>query len=307
MNSFVIAGTCTSIGKTMKKLLRWLPLFFLLAAYASASRVERDETGRTVIIPDHVHRAVSLSPSLTNTVYALGAASDLVGITDYTIFPAEAAKQKPSVGAVVNPSLEHIVALHPDVVLALPEFNGAEAIEGLRRLGIPVFLFNTANIANIYHSIDAVGRVMGREREATTLIAQLRAREEKVRAQSVGKAKPSALLVLSIDPLITAGKDAFITQMIEAAGARSVTDDVKQDWVQMNVEAILPRKPDYILLMKNGPVTLKDMQRHAGWSSLPAVQHGRIIIVDDRVQIPAPVAFDGLEDLARQIHALQSH
>jgi len=135
----------------------------------------------------------------------------------------------------------------------------------------------------------------------------MRAREAKVRAQSASGKKPSALLVLSIDPLITAGKNAFITQMIEAAGARSVTDDVKQDWLEMNVEAILPRQPDYILLMKGGPVSLKDMQRSAGWSSLAAVQKGRIIVVDDRVQIPAPVAFDGLEDLARQIHAVQSH
>ncbi len=198
MNSFVIAGTGMSIGKTMKKLLRCLPLLLLLTSFASASRVERDETGRTVTIPDHVHRAVSLSPSLTNTVYALGAASDLVGITDYTIFPAEAAKQKPSVGAVVNPSLEHIVALHPDVVLALPEFNGAEAIEGLRRLGIPVFLFNTANIANIYHSIDTVGRVMGREREATALDCPV-ARPRSEGPRSIGRQRQAKRTAGSVD------------------------------------------------------------------------------------------------------------
>ncbi|MGC2111216.1 MAG: helical backbone metal receptor [Candidatus Korobacteraceae bacterium] len=291
----------------MSRLTRSLSLVLLLTSYAWAAHVERDETGRSVAVPDHVHRVVSLSPSITNTVYALGAADDLVGITDYTVYPSEAAREKPSVGAVVNPSLERIVALHPDLVLALPEFNGAETIAGLQRLGIPVFLFNTGDISNIYRSVESVGRVMGRERAATALVATLRAREAKVRAQSAGGNKPSALLVLSTDPLITAGKDAFITQMIEAAGARSVTDDVKQDWLQMNVEAILPRKPDYILLMKDGPVRLKDMQRSAGWSSLAAVQQGRIIIVDDRVQIPAPVAFDGLEDLARQIHAVQSH
>jgi len=147
---------------------------------------------------------------------------------------------------------------------------------------------------------------MGRERQAAALIADLRAREAKVRAQSAGKERPSVLLVLSIDPLITAGKNAFITQMIAAAGARSVTDDIQQDWTQMNVEAILPRKPDYILLMNAGPVSLKDMQRSAGWNSLEAVKRGRVIIVDDRIQIAAPVAFDGLEDFARQIHALQS-
>jgi len=292
----------------MKALKRCLPLLLLLTYSASAwaVRMERDETGRTVAVPDHAHRVISLSPSITNTVYAVGAAGDLIGITDYTEYPPQAAREKPSVGKVVNPSLERIVTLHPDLVLALPEFNGAETIAGLQRIGVPVFLFSTGDISNIYRSVESVGRVLGREREATALIADLRAREAKVRAQSESKVMPSAVLVLSIDPLITAGKNAFITQMIEAAGARSVTDDIKQDWLQMNVEAILPRKPDYILLMKNGPVSLKDIQRSAGWSSLEAVRRGRVIIIDNRIQIPAPVAFDGLEDFARQIQALQS-
>jgi iron complex transport system substrate-binding protein len=128
-----------------------------------------------------------------------------------------------------------------------------------------------------------------------------------VREQSAGKPKPTVLLVLSIDPLITAGRNAFITEMISAAGGKSVTDDLAQDWLHLNVEAILPRKPDYIMLMQRGPVTLKDMQARAGWSSVEAVRRGRVIIADERIQIPAPVAFDGLEDLARQIHAVQSH
>jgi len=290
----------------MKSLLRSLPLLLILTCSVWAVHMERDETGRTVAVPDHAHRVISLAPSITNTVYALGAQVDLVGITDYTVYPAQAVREKPSVGKVVNPSLERIIALHPDLVLALPEFNGAETIAGLERIGIPVFLFATGDIANIYRSVESVGRVMGRETEATALIAQLRAREAKVRAQAEGKPRPSVILVLSIGPLITAGKNAFITQMITAAGARSVTDDLKQDWAQVSVEAILPRKPDYILVMKDGPVSLKDLQQTAGWSSLPAVQRGRVIVLDDRIQVPGPVAFDGLEDLARQIHALPS-
>jgi iron complex transport system substrate-binding protein len=274
---------------------------------AWAAHMERDETGRMVAVPDQVHRVISLAPSLTNTVYAIGAQSDLVGITDYTEYPPQAAHEKPSVGKVVNPSLERIVALHPDLILGLPEFNGAETIAGLERMGIPVFLFSTRDVPNIYTTVENVGRVMGRQKEAASLISSLRVREAKVRAQSEGKPRPSAILVLSINPLITAGKNAFITQMIAAAGARSVTDDVKQDWLQMNVESILPRKPEYILLMKGGPLTLKEMQASPGWSTLPAVQQGRVLILDKRIQIPAPAAFDGLEDLARQIQALQSH
>ena len=106
----------------------WYCLALLLVAFTVslwAAHWERDETGRAVAVPDQVHRVVSLSPSITNTVYALGAAGELVGITDYTAYPPEAVRQKPSVGAVVNPSLERIIALHPDLVLALPDFNGA--------------------------------------------------------------------------------------------------------------------------------------------------------------------------------------
>jgi iron complex transport system substrate-binding protein len=291
----------------MRKLWWFIPLLLALTSCAWASHLERDDAGRSVSVPDQVHRVVSLSPSLTNTVYALGAQADLVGITNYTVYPHEAAHEKPSVGAVVGPSLEKIVALHPDMVLALPEFNGAETIQGLQRLGIPVFEFNTGNLSNIYRTVDLVGRIMGREREATALIASLRARESKVRAQSTSKDKPTVLLVLSTDPFITAGRNAFITEMISAAGGKSVTDDLAQDWLHMNVETILPRKPDYILLMKGGPVNFKEMQQRAGWSSLEAVRRGRVIIADDRIQIAAPIAFDGLEDLARQIHAVQSH
>ena len=290
----------------MRKLWRCIPILLALTSCAWASHLERDDAGRSVAVPDQVHRVVSLSPSLTNTVYALGAQSDLVGITNYTGYPHEAAREKPSVGAVVGPSLEKIVALHPDMVLALPDFNGAETIEALQRLGIPVFLFNTGNLSNIYHTVELVGRIMGREREATALIASLRMRESKVRAQSTSKDKPTVLLVLSIDPLITAGRNAFITEMISAAGGKSVTDDLAQDWLHMNIESILPRKPDYIMFMHTGPVTLKDLQQRAGWSSLEAVRRGRVIVADDRIQIAAPVAFDGLEDLARQIHAVQS-
>ncbi len=146
----------------MKKLWRHRLFCWLLTSCAWAAHWERDDAGRSVAVPDQVHRVVmSLSPSLTNTVYALGAQADLVGITDYTVYPPEAAREKPSVGAVVNPSLEKIVALHPDLVLALPEFNGAETIAGLERWASRYFCSTPAIIANIYRSVEAVGRVHG--------------------------------------------------------------------------------------------------------------------------------------------------
>lgn len=290
-----------------KRLGGVLPLLLALSMCCWAAHVEKDDSGRVLTIPDNVHRLVCLAPSLTDIVYALGAQNELVGITDFTDYPPQASREKPSVGGIVNPSLERIVALHPDVVLALPAFNGSETIAALRRVNIPVVLFNTTNLNDIYRNIGTVGRVLGREREATALVAKLSARESAVRKQAAGKSRPGLLVVVTVSPLITAGRSAFITEMISAAGGRSVTEDVPQDWLQMDVESVLPRKPDYILLIKGGPVSLKMMQQQPGMRTLEAVQKQRIITVDSRIQIPSPAAFDGLEDLARQLRGVQSH
>jgi iron complex transport system substrate-binding protein len=294
-------------SRLVSKFCWCLVLILALSASSWAAHWEVDDAGRSVAVPDHVHRVVSLSPSLTDIVYALGAQDDLVGITDYTDYPPEAARQKPSVGAIVNPSLEKIFALHPDIVLALPAFNGADTIAGLQHLGLPVFLFNTSNVSDIYRNITSVGRMLGRDQQASALIAQLRLRQERIKHQVTGKTRPKVLVVVAIDPLITAGRSAFMTEMITTAGAESVTQNISQDWLQLNLEAALPFKPDYILLIQGGPVTLKAMQQQPGWNSLEAVQKGRIITVDNRIQVPSPVAFDGLEDLARQVRAVQSH
>ncbi len=202
------------------KLCWCLALLLVISAPLWAVHREMDDAGRSVAVPDQVHRIVSLSPSLTDIVYALGAQDALVGITDYTDYPPEAARQKPSVGAIVNPSLEKIFALHPDLVLALPAFNGAETIAGLQHLGLPVFLFNTSVVSDIYRNIASVGKVLGREQQSSALIAQLRLREEGIKQQSSGKPRPKVLVVVAIEPLITAGRSAFMTEMITGGRSR---------------------------------------------------------------------------------------
>ena len=178
--------------------------------------------------------------------------------------PAGGRASKPSVGAIVNPSLEKIFALHPDIVLALPAFTGADTIAGLQHLGLPVFPFNTSNVSDIYRNITSVGRMLGRDQQASALIAQLRLRQERIKYQLTGKAGPKVLVVVAIDPLITAGRSAFMTEMITTAGAESVTQNIPQDWLQLNLEAVLPFKPAYIVLIQGGPVTLKAMQQQPG-------------------------------------------
>jgi iron complex transport system substrate-binding protein len=278
-----------------------LAAVFVLSACACASRTLRDETGRIVILPDQVHRIVCLTPSVTDTVYALGAASDVVGITDYTEYPEQAAREKPSVGDIINPSLERIISLHPDVVLGVSTLNSPATIQGLERVAIPVFLVNGHGLAGVYTSITSIGHALGREHDAKNLVDQLRARERRVREQARTGKHLSVFLVVQLEPCITAGRGAFITELVEAAGAVSVTDDLSQDWLRVNLESIIPRNPDYILLLKSAPIQLSDMQARPGWNAFGAVKRGKILRADDRVQSPSPVAIDGLEELARQI------
>lgn len=289
----------------LKKPITFVALWLALAGFVHASRVVQDETGRSVTLPDRVERIVCLTPSVTDTVYALGASEQIVGISDFTMYPKQAAREKQSVGDILKPSLERIYAMHPDVVIAVSTLNSPETFRGLDRIGVAYFLVHGRGLAGVYSSIESIGRAIGREHEASALLLKLKAREQAVRA-SARKRKPvSVFLVVQLDPCITAGKGAFITELIEASGAKSVTDDLAQDWQRVSLEAILPRHPAYIMLMKTAPIELKDMQSRVGWKSLEAVQRGRIIRADDRLQSPSPVAFDGLEDLARTLESLK--
>jgi iron complex transport system substrate-binding protein len=282
----------------------WLMILMLCALPASALRVVVDETGQKVQLADQVRRIVCLTPSVTDTVYAIGGGNEIVGVTNYTIYPPQS-KMKPSIGEILRPSLERIAVLHPDVVIGVATLNDAETIRGVQRMGIPVFLVNASGIDGLYSSIASIGRAVGREREATALVAQLRQRESRVRAQAQSSNHPSFFFAVSIDPCITAGRKAFLTELLTAAGARSVTDDIAQEWINVNIEAIIARKPRYVLLLKDSPFGLDEMRQHPGWRSLDAVRMGRVIRIDDRLQYPSPVAFDALEEFAQQLHSAE--
>ncbi len=266
-----------------------------------ASRTVVDETGAAVTVPDHAHRIVCLVPSITDSVYSLGAGGDVAGISDYVQYPAEA-KTKPSVGSISNPSLEAILALHPDLVLGMPHANDQATLDQLRRLGIPVFLVDPHGVAGILHSIVSLGAATGREPEAKAEVARLQQRIDAVRARVTGQPVVPVFLAVSYDPVITIGKGAFITEIIALAGGRSITDDIGQEWPHISMETVVERAPQALLMMRGGHVTIASLQDRPGWSVLPAVRARRVYLVDKRVDFPSPVAIDALEDLSRQFH-----
>ena len=240
-------------------------------------------------------------PTVTDTVFALGAGDDVVAISDYTKYPAAALK-KPSVGDLIKPSIETILSLHPDLVIGMQPKGPMEVTDQLERAGIPIFLVSPHGIAGIFHSVETIGMALNRTPQADALVHSLQQRVDAVRARTKGLAAPRVFMPIWYDPITTIGKNAFITEIIEAAGGRSVTDDLSTEWPQISMEVVLERAPDALLLVRGGKTTLQVLQDRPGWSSMTAIKAHRAYYVDDRINFASPVAIDALEDLAKQFH-----
>jgi iron complex transport system substrate-binding protein len=285
----------------MKRLLSLLSLTAVLAVPCFASRTLTDEMGRKVVVPDHPHRIICLMPTVTDTVFALGAGDDVVAISDYTKYPAAALK-KPSVGDLIKPSIETILSLHPDLVIGTQPKGPMEVTDQLERVGIPIFLVSPHGIAGIFHSVESIGMALNRTAQADALIHSLEQRVDAVKTRTKGQPAPRVFMPIWYDPITTIGKNAFITEIIEAAGGRSVTNDLPAEWPQISMEVVLERAPDALLLVRGGKTTLKVLQDRPGWSSMAAIKEHRAYYVDDRINFASPIAIDALEDLAKQFH-----
>jgi iron complex transport system substrate-binding protein len=273
------------------------------SAAGAAEREIVDALGRHVLVLATPHRVVALAPSITETIYSLGAGNEIAGVTDFSDWPAEA-RTRPSVGSIVNPSIEKIVALHPDLVIATREVNHNDTIDRLDRLRIPVFVVDPRRLDGIVESVRQIGRALNRPAEADRLADRLRERRDAVIVRVRDLPRPRVLLVIWPDPVITVGREAFITDVITAAGGHSVTEDLSQQWPQISLEEVLRRNPDWLLLPANGhqPISIADLERRPGWARLEAVRRQRALYYDERLDRTSPLAFDALEDIARQLH-----
>jgi iron complex transport system substrate-binding protein len=278
-------------------------LYVLVCVPAMASRELKDELGRSVHLPDNPQRVVCLAPSLTETVYALGLGAVVVGVTDFTDDPPEA-QTKPSVGGLTDASLEKIIALHPDLVLAMGTLNREETVDELEHVGIPVFVVDPQGLKGIMASIQHVGDALNRSSDAAQLLKRLEAQRQDIAARVARLPRPKVLVVVWYDPVITAGSKSYITDVIAAAGAQSATADIDQAWPQISLEEVLRRSPDFVLLVRamNGGVTEADLKSRAGWEQLKAVRDHHVIYIGERLIRPSPVVFDALAQLAKELH-----
>ncbi len=282
----------------------WLALLLLaLGAFPAGAGEVRDMLGRRVVVPASPTRVVSLAPSLTETVYAVGAAERLVGVTDFCDFPAEASR-KPKVGGIYTPNLEAILSLKPDLVLATTEGNREEHVQALGALGLPVYLVRPTDFATVLESIERVGHLLDRAAEGRRLAGAMRDEAEGIARSVKSLPRPRVLYVLWGNPLIVPGRDTLITDLIRRAGGESVSGDEPFAYPRFSVEEAVARRPDRIVVAQHGEASLDDRLRE--WQHLtllPAVRQGRIAPIDGNLlHRPGPRVVQGLRALARILH-----
>jgi iron complex transport system substrate-binding protein len=264
-----------------------------------------DEVGRTVRIPQPVQRIVSLAPSLTETVYAVGLQDRLVGDTDYCDYPPDAQK-KTKVGGAINPSIEQIAVLRPDVVLVTKSLNRLETVHALEGLGIPAYgTEDPHTVEEIISSTLRLAEVLGVPEAGSTLAASLQKRLAALQKQLSGVLPRRVLFVVWTDPLLSVGKNTFIADALRRAGAVSVVDST-QSWPQMNLEEVVHLQPDFLIFAAShsdgGPPEIDVLATRTGWNGMDAVRNRRFAVISDAINRPAPRIFSAIEDLARQLH-----
>jgi iron complex transport system substrate-binding protein len=272
------------------------------ATSQAATREVTDEAGRRVVLPVKIDRIVSLAPNLTEIVYAIGAGDRLVGDTTYCDFP-EAAKNVAKVGDTMNPSIERIIALKPQVVL----ISTASQLEAFtNQLGaqqIAVYVTNPQSLDDIFRSIQTLGDLFEEHEHSAGLVAALQKRASSIEAVTNTGKQVKVFYQVSGEPLYTIGREAFLTDLIKRAGGISVTADVPGAFPRFSDEAALAAKPDAIILPTGGSMGEGNSTVVTALKNSPAVLNGRIYKINgDLLSRPGPRLVDGLEEMARALH-----
>jgi iron complex transport system substrate-binding protein len=268
----------------------------------SATREVTDEAGRRVRLPLKIDRIVSLAPNLTEIVFAVGAGNSLVGDTEYCDYP-EAAKRVAKIGDTMHPSVERIIALKPQIVLVSTASQLEAFTKQLDEQQIAVYVTNPRNLEEVFHSIETLGALFGRNDNAGAIVADLRRRAAAVESAMRSVTPLKVFYQVSGEPLYTIGRDAYLTDLVRRAGGVSVTAEVPGAFPRFSDEAALAARPEAIILPSGDAMGTANSTIPSSLKNSPAALNGRVYkIRDDHLSRPGPRLIDGLEEMARALH-----
>jgi iron complex transport system substrate-binding protein len=276
----------------------WRLVLITIVLFTGSSAAEgirlTDDLGRTVDLSAPARRVVSLAPSLTESLFAIGAGDQVVGRTTFCDYPP-AALRIPVIGGMTNPSLESIVACRPDLIVVSMEGNTRDDFPRLLTIGVPVYVSNPRTLAGIYRSLDQLGLLTGRNTQAQRLIDSLQLREQQLRSAAKG-GTTSVLVLVSLQPLMVAGGNTLLNELLLLAGARNPAAAFPGHYPAISREAVLADPPDVFFLTSDlpaDPAVLTSL--FPEWKHLQALQRGRVYSLDAAVlSRPGPRAIEGL-------------
>jgi len=223
-------------------------------------------------------------------------------VTSFCDYP-DAAKHLPQVGTFMNPSIESLLALKPDLVVAVPERADQERVDRLTALGLKVALVRAATINDIFSSIRELAKLVGKEKQGETLVAKIQHQFETVTAKLKRSPRPRVLLAVGSRPLIAVGSGTYIAELIALAGAVNIAASGARAWPALSPEFVIAAAPDIIIEAGMGSEVGQNSQLWSDLPSLPAVRSHRIYQVhSDKLLRPGPRIGEALEELARLIH-----
>jgi iron complex transport system substrate-binding protein len=266
-----------------------------------------DGLGRSVTIDKIPQRIVSLAPSNTEILFALGLGDKVVGVTEYCNYPQEV-MTKPKVGGFSNVDIEKVVSLEPDLVLAT-HIHGKTVIPALEKLGLTVVAVTPSSLNEVLDSITLVGKITGQSREASKLIDDLGTRIEAVADKTRNLSpdqKPRVFYVTWHDPLMTAGTETLADDVISSAGGQNIAYDISGDKA-INLETVIYRDPQVIVAsvdMGSGEdLPWQYVQTEPRLENTQALLNDRVYKIDgDVIHRPGPRIVDALEQMAQFIH-----
>lgn len=259
-------------------------------------RVVTDDLGRSVTVPVKITRVVSLAPSLTENIFAVGAGDRLVGVTTFCNYP-DATKSIAKIGDTMNPNMESIVALKPDVVFVSTASQIEAFTKTLEANGIAVYVTNPKDLESLFVNLTNLGRLFGTESAADILVTQLRDRSNKCFIPV--RAPQRVFVQISKEPLFTIGRGAFVTELVKTAGGISVTADVESAYPKISKETASALGPEVIILSESDD----NKEPNEVFKNSPAVKNGRVYKINaDLLSRPGPRLVDALEQIAKLLH-----
>jgi len=262
----------------------------------SGTRVT-DALGQQVTVPVSPERIISLAPNITEILFAIGAGSQIAGVTDFCNFP-EAARQKPKTGGLITPNPELILKMNPDLILVTADGNPKAIYDRAKNAGIPVFAINPTGWGGILESVRLLGKVTGHQAAADSLAADM---DRQVSLLSLPQKKKTALILLNESPLITAARGSFLDDLLALAGAGNPVPSGPERYPVINPEGLLKLDPDVILWPSTAafPASFSD----GPLKNLSAVRNGQVFRVDPDIFLrPGPRSVLAVVDLNRKLY-----